>query len=89
MLRVIRQAEGPIADFDLRYFMEVIQEFASDHDTLRSSLEGGGTQGRIPSAPPFLNDLDLLALVDFWARVSRHVSEVSEFSRDHFRGLLL
>jgi hypothetical protein len=29
ILRVIRQDQGPIADFDLRYFMEVIHEFVS------------------------------------------------------------
>jgi hypothetical protein len=37
---VIRKAEGPIADFDLRYFMQVIQEFSSDHDGLRGFLDG-------------------------------------------------
>ena len=44
MLRVLRKEKRPIADFDLRYFMEVIQEFASDHDVLRKSLEGEGGQ---------------------------------------------
>lgn len=40
VLKVLRQDKGPIADFDLRYFMEVIHEFVSDHQTLRQSLEG-------------------------------------------------
>jgi hypothetical protein len=40
VLRVIRHEEGPISDFDLRYFMEIIQEFASDHEILKRSLEG-------------------------------------------------
>ena len=44
VLRVMRQEKGPMADFDLRYFMEVIQEFASDHEALRRSLEGRGSQ---------------------------------------------
>ena len=44
VLRVIRQEKGPISDFDLRYFMEVIQEFASDHETLTRSLKGKGSQ---------------------------------------------
>ena len=40
VLKVIRGEEGPLGDFDLRYFMEVIQEFASDHEMLRQTLEG-------------------------------------------------
>lgn len=30
----------PAADFDLRFFMEVMLEFCSDHDTLRKILAG-------------------------------------------------
>ena len=38
--RILRNAPGPTADFDLRYFMEIIQEFASDRDTLKTILTG-------------------------------------------------
>lgn len=43
-LRVLRKEKGPAADFDLNYFMELIQELASDHETLRNILEGKGDQ---------------------------------------------
>jgi hypothetical protein len=38
--RLLTKEKGPVADFDLRYFMEVIQEFASDHETLKKILDG-------------------------------------------------
>ena len=34
------QKTRPIADFDLRFFMEIIRDFVSDHEILKSSLEG-------------------------------------------------
>lgn len=44
VLKVLRQDEGPVADFDLRYFMEVIHEFVSDHEALQRTLEGKVSQ---------------------------------------------
>lgn len=38
--RLLRKAPGPAADFDLGYFMQIVQEFASDHETLRKILDG-------------------------------------------------
>jgi len=37
--RLLRNAPGPAADFDLGYFMQIVQEFASDHETLRKILD--------------------------------------------------
>ncbi len=42
--RTIRQAEAPIADFDLKYFIQVVQEFASDQEGLRLFLDGKGSE---------------------------------------------
>jgi hypothetical protein len=42
--RVLRGESRPIADFDLRYFMEIMQEFASNHETLRKILAGRGDE---------------------------------------------
>ena len=39
-MRIIRKEEGPLSDFDLRYFMEILREFACDHEALRRILDG-------------------------------------------------
>jgi hypothetical protein len=44
VLRILRKESGPIADFDLVYFMEVIKEFADDHEALRMILNGKGDE---------------------------------------------
>lgn len=44
IIRSLRGEKGPIADFDLRYFMEVIQEFCGQHDTLRAILAARGEE---------------------------------------------
>jgi hypothetical protein len=38
--RILRNAPGPAADFDLCFFMEIVQEFASDQNTLKTILDG-------------------------------------------------
>jgi hypothetical protein len=40
LVRMLRQESLPVADFDLRFFMEVIQEFCSDQETLKKVLAG-------------------------------------------------
>lgn len=41
MKRFQGKDEGlPLADFDLRFFMEVMRDFCSDHDNLRKVLDG-------------------------------------------------
>jgi hypothetical protein len=40
--RMVRRENGPTADFDLGYFMEVIQEFTSKHEILKKIIEGKG-----------------------------------------------
>jgi hypothetical protein len=42
--RVLTRKDGPIADFDLNYFMEIVQEFAREHKTLKTILEGKGDE---------------------------------------------
>jgi hypothetical protein len=42
--RVVRKERPPIADFDLRYFMEVVQDFAGQHETLKTILAGRGSE---------------------------------------------
>ena len=42
--RILTKEKGPVADFDLGYFMEVIKEFASDHKTLKKILDGRGDE---------------------------------------------
>lgn len=42
VVRLLRGEEGPTGDFDLRYFMEIIQDFASEHNTIKKILEGKG-----------------------------------------------
>ena len=42
--RLVRREKGPTADFDLGYFAEVIQEFASEHETLKKILDGRGDE---------------------------------------------
>ena|SRR3982751_2930262 len=42
--RVARHDSGPISDFDLLYFMELMQDFASRHDTIRLMLDGRGSE---------------------------------------------
>jgi hypothetical protein len=39
-MRLMRKETGPVTDFDLRYFMEVIQEFSSQHSILTKLLAG-------------------------------------------------
>ena len=41
---VLRKADGPIVDFDLKFFMQVIQEFSSNHEALRMFLDGKGNE---------------------------------------------
>ena len=43
-LRVIRKEKGPVSDFDLRYFMEIIQDFAREHEALKKILDGRGDE---------------------------------------------
>jgi hypothetical protein len=43
-LRLARKEKGPTADFDLAYFIEVIKEFADDHEALRTIIEGRGAE---------------------------------------------
>jgi lipase chaperone LimK len=38
--RFLQSKEFPVADFDLRFFMEVMRDFCSDHETLRKVLDG-------------------------------------------------
>jgi hypothetical protein len=38
--RFNEEGQLPVADFDLRYFMEIIHEFCSDHESLRRILQG-------------------------------------------------
>ena len=40
VMTVGSQKTRPVADFDLRYFMEIIRDFVSDHEILKSTLEG-------------------------------------------------
>jgi hypothetical protein len=42
--RLVTGKNGPIADFDLAYFMEVIQDFASNHGTLKKIIDGKGEE---------------------------------------------
>jgi len=42
--RMITKKNGPIADFDLSFFMEIIQQFANEHKTLKKILEGKGDE---------------------------------------------
>jgi hypothetical protein len=42
--RLVRKEKGPTADFDLRYFMEIIQELASKHEILKKILGGHGDE---------------------------------------------
>jgi hypothetical protein len=37
---IIEQKELPANDFDLKFFMEVMKAFCSDHSTLRKVLSG-------------------------------------------------
>jgi hypothetical protein len=43
-LRIARKEAAPMADFDLAYFMEVMKEFAGDHEALRMILNGKGDE---------------------------------------------
>ena len=38
--KVIELKEFPVASFDMRFFMDVMRSFCSDHDTLRKVLSG-------------------------------------------------
>jgi hypothetical protein len=40
----ILSKEQPVASFDLAYFMQIVQEFASDHATLKKILDGKGDE---------------------------------------------
>ena len=48
ILRMMRREKAPAADFDLEFFMEVIQEFVHDHDALRKSLDGCSEEQWLP-----------------------------------------
>jgi hypothetical protein len=48
LLRMMRREKAPAADFDLEFFIEVIQEFVRDHDALRKSLDGSGEEEWLP-----------------------------------------
>ena len=43
-MRLVRRENGPTADFDLGYFMEVVREFVSEHETIRKILDGRGDE---------------------------------------------
>lgn len=38
--KTLQAKEHPVADFDLRFFFEVMADFCSDHETLRKVLAG-------------------------------------------------
>ncbi|MGA9997903.1 MAG: hypothetical protein WBP93_20980 [Pyrinomonadaceae bacterium] len=42
--RALRGESGPIADFDLLFFMEVMREFCSQHEVLKTILAGRGDE---------------------------------------------
>ena|ERR1700730_13323533 len=42
--RMLTKKNGPIADFDLNYFMEIVQQFANEHETLKKILSGRGDE---------------------------------------------
>ena len=44
VMTVAAQKIRPIADFDLRYFMEIIREFVGDHEILKATREGNRTR---------------------------------------------
>src|SRR5690242_5989906 len=41
---VLCGSQAPAGSFDLSFFMHVVQQFASDHETLRQILEGKGNE---------------------------------------------
>jgi hypothetical protein len=45
LARAVTQKSQPIADFDLLYFMELIQQFASKHQILKRMLNGEDVWG--------------------------------------------
>jgi hypothetical protein len=40
--RVLKGGDGPVSDFDLNFFMEVMQEFCGQHKVLKTILDGEG-----------------------------------------------
>ena len=40
----LSEGVAPVGNFDLGFFMHVVQQFASDHDALRDILDGKGNE---------------------------------------------
>jgi hypothetical protein len=51
LFRLLRGKVLPLADFDLLYFMEVMQEFCSQHNLLKEVLAGKGDDSGANSKP--------------------------------------
>lgn len=44
VLRVARNEAPPVGDFDLKYFMEIVQDFAREQGALKKILDGKGDE---------------------------------------------